>query len=80
MERIVTRSLGMSPSEWLRRERMALSRRLLRKSGSVKFVSSEVGFRNAGDFAVEFKRWHGVTPSAFIAREIRTSHLEGDPQ
>jgi AraC-like DNA-binding protein len=63
--RRVKDSLGIPPGLWLRQERAVDSRRRLRSGCSIKVLAYDYGFTNPGDFSVEFKRWHGVTPSEF---------------
>jgi len=59
-------SLGVSVSEYLRTERMERAAWLLKHTGiSVSAVAKEVGFRTPCNFTVAFKRFKGVSPSAF---------------
>lgn len=64
--RIVTKSLGIPPGIWLRQQRAVAVRYRLREGTPVKQVAMELGFRHAGDFCVEFKRWHGLGPAEFV--------------
>ena len=70
-QRVVTESLGITPKEWLRRERIVAATRLLREAVAVKRVASELGFRHARDFTEEFRLWMGLCPGAW-----RLSHAE----
>ena len=63
--RRVKESLGIPPGLWLRQERAVDSRRRLRAGCSIKEIAYDYGFAHPGDFSVEFKRWHGVTPAEF---------------
>lgn len=64
--RLVIESLGIPPGIWLRQQRAVAVRYRLREGIPVKQVAMELGFRHAGDFCVEFKRWHGLGPVEFV--------------
>lgn len=64
-ERLVNSSLGLTPGIWLRQERAVMSRYRLREGCSIKELAFELGFAHPGEFAAEFKRWHGVNPTKF---------------
>lgn len=65
--RLVKDSLGISPGVWLRWERAVFSGYRIKEGCPVKLLALELGFANPGDFAVEFKRWHGTSPSQFAS-------------
>jgi AraC-like DNA-binding protein len=64
--RLVKDCLGIPPGLWLRWERAVAARHRLRSGCSVKELAAEYGFRHQGDFCVEFKRWHRVSPNHFV--------------
>ena len=72
--RLVKDSLGISPGVWLRGERAVEMRQLLRAGWSIKKLSAHYGFKHQTDFCVEFKRWHEVPPSCFVADIRRRSY------
>ncbi len=60
--------LGVSVSEYLRREKLGRAAWLLQHSGiSITDVAHEVGFRSPCNFSVAFKNHMGLTPSQFRA-------------
>jgi AraC-like DNA-binding protein len=75
--RVVIESLGIPPGRWLRMERAAAAMVRLRTGCPVKELADEFGFRHQGDFAAEFKRWHGVLPSEYQAQVRRDSMRNG---
>lgn len=68
LHRIFTDSLGISPKDWLRRERMVQARQLLLEGMTVKEASLALGFPTPKDFSREFQILHEVTPSDFQRR------------
>lgn len=65
--RTVKDSLGLPPGIWLRQERAVVIRHQLRAGHLVKQLAADYGFKHPGDFSAEFKHWHGVNPSEFVA-------------
>ena len=65
--RMVKDSLGIAPGDWLRKECAVAIRHQLREGHLVKELAAYYGFKHSGDFSAEFKRWHDVNPSDFIA-------------
>ncbi len=68
LHRIFTDSLGMSPKDWMRRERMVEARHLLSEGRAVKEVAMELGFASGKDFSREFQNIYEVTPTEFQRR------------
>lgn len=68
LHRIFTDSLGMSPKDWMRRERMVEARHLLSEGKAVKEVAMELGFASGKDFSREFQNIYEVTPTEFQRR------------
>jgi len=59
-------ALGRSPQEELFRQRVELAKaQLLQTNHTVEHVADDCGFRNAESMAQNFKKWVGMTPSAF---------------
>ena len=69
LHRVFTDSVGLSPKECLRRERMVAARYLLREGGSIKGVAFDLGFAHPKDFTREFRGCYGLAPSAYLERE-----------
>ena len=61
--------VGMPPGRYLHRLRMQRARVLLERTFlSVRDVMRQVGFRDPSHFARDFRRYHGVAPSAVRGR------------
>lgn len=69
LQRLFLDSLGISPKDWMRRERMVLARQLLREGRLVREVGADLGFASARDFSREFQAVCGVSPSEFQRRQ-----------
>ena len=69
--RVFEQGLGISPKDWLRRERMVAARSRLREGSPIKEVSIDLGFTNSGMFSREFQWFHGVKPTDFQRKEHR---------
>ena len=68
LHRIFTESLGMSPKDWMRRERMVEARHLLSEGRAVKEVAMELGFASGKDFSREFQNIYELTPTEYQRR------------
>lgn len=68
LHRLFTDSLGISPKDWLRRERMVQARQLLMEGLPVKKAALQLGFLSTKDFSREFHHFHEVTPTDFQRR------------
>ncbi len=68
LHRLFTDSLGISPKDWLRRERMVQARQLLMEGLPVKEAASLLGFPSTKDFSREFNAFHEVSPTDFQRR------------
>lgn len=76
--------LGMSPAQYLKHLRMQKAQMLLRTTFfSVKEVLKLVGIRSNSHFATDFKKIHGMTPTAFRKafgrREVATAKRKRTP-
>jgi AraC-like DNA-binding protein len=59
-------AVGLSPIDWLRRERIRLAqRKLLNGGSSVKEISDQVGYNDVFFFSRDFKRQTGWSPSEY---------------
>lgn len=64
--RLFKRELGISPVEFIIRERIKLSKRLLKDDTRyIKNISFEVGFEDANYFIRAFKSHEGITPKQY---------------
>jgi len=61
-------SLGISPKDWLRRERMVQARQLLLEGLPIKEAAGELGFPSTKDFSREFATFYEVSPTDFQRR------------
>jgi AraC-like DNA-binding protein len=61
-------SLGISPKDWLRRERMVQARQLLLEGLPIKEAAAELGFPSTKDFSREFNAFYEVSPTDFQRR------------
>ena len=68
LHRLFTESLGISPKDWLRRERMVQARQYLLEGMPVKEAAAILGFPSTKDFSREFLSLHEVTPTDFQRR------------
>jgi AraC-like DNA-binding protein len=65
------KATGMSPMQYLHRQRMNhAQRRLVEGRDSVKEIAEQVGYLDQFHFSRDFKRWTGVAPKFFRAREL----------
>ena len=68
LTRQFNRTLGITPSEYLRRFRFARAIELLRQQTAVGNVSRMVGFSHISHFSREFKAMFGMNPSEYARR------------
>lgn len=68
LHRVFTDCLGISPKDWMRRERMVEARHFLMEGRSVKDVAMELGFAAPKDFGREFSAVYHMTPTEFQRR------------
>jgi len=68
--RLVCDEVGMSVGLWLRMQRAVELRHRIKCGDSIKSLSYEYGFSHQGEFCVEFKRWYGLSPRAFLESSL----------
>lgn len=69
LHRLFIDSLGISPKDWLRRERMVQARQLLLEGLQVQQAAAELGFRSIKDFSREFQAVCELSPTDFQRRQ-----------
>jgi transcriptional regulator GlxA family with amidase domain len=66
-------STGSSPQEWIRQQRIARAKLLIRHTDlSLTQISLECGFCDQAHFCHMFTRSEGINPFAWRCREVRT--------
>lgn len=69
LQKLFKRSIGLSPNEYLIHTRLTRAKQLLRTTANpINQISMDVGFNNIGHFISLFKRYEGITPSAYRQR------------
>ncbi|MDR5866076.1 helix-turn-helix transcriptional regulator [Halomonas koreensis] len=69
LRRRLTALTGLTPGQWLRRQRLALAaRRLVETPAPVTDIALACGFADGPQFSRHFRDWRGVTPRAFRRR------------
>jgi len=69
LQKLFKRCIGLSPNEYLIHTRLTRAKQLLRTTASpISQIAMEVGFNNIGHFISLFKRYEGITPSAYRQR------------
>jgi AraC family transcriptional regulator, transcriptional activator FtrA len=62
-------SVGLSPTDWLQRERMYRARELLEaRDDALQAIAEQCGYRSLETFRAAFRRVVGASPSAYRAR------------
>jgi len=65
LERQFKVEIGVTPRNWLKKERLKSALRMLPRAQSVKEVSYTLGYCQLSQFCREFKIGFGLTPSEF---------------
>jgi AraC family transcriptional regulator len=66
--RVFTKTMGLTPNQFILMKRMSKARELLATTGeSIADISFRCGFENIAYFSYVFKRYSGITPSSFRA-------------
>jgi AraC-like DNA-binding protein len=71
LQRETQQHFGLRPLHWMKRQRLTAAGSLLKKRRSIKTVSDQLGFKRLSHFSREFKLFHGLTPTQFLARSRR---------
>lgn len=65
LRRMFDQTLGISPKQWLKQERMVIARNILKGQRSIKDIAKDLGFISQKDFYREFHEFYQVGPSTF---------------
>ena len=69
LQKLFKRCIGLSPNEYLIHTRLTHAKQLLRTSTTpINQIAMDVGINNIGHFITLFKRYEGITPSAYRRR------------
>ena len=69
LQKLFKRCIGLSPNEYLIHTRLTRAKQLLRTTASpISQIAMDVGISNIGHFISLFKRYEGITPSAYRQR------------
>ncbi len=71
LRRCFRERFGCSTQAWLDEQRMLAAGPLLREKQCVKIVAYELGFKQVSHFSREFKKFHGLTPTAYLETHPR---------
>jgi AraC-like DNA-binding protein len=71
--RLVEDCLGITAKRWLREIRINVAFHLLREEGKIESVARTLGFKHASNFAHEFQKITGVSPSHYVKAEYSRS-------
>jgi len=64
--RVFTKTMGMTPNAFIISKKMSKARELLATTGdTIATISEKCGFDNVAYFSYVFRRYSGITPSAF---------------
>jgi AraC-like DNA-binding protein len=66
LQRQIKAYFGCSPYVWLNAQRLKVAGDLLKKCRSVKSVCFDLEFKQPSHFTRQFKRYYGLSPSAFL--------------
>ncbi len=70
LERFLPSLTGMSPQRWLNQLRLQKAVELITLGHSVKVTAYRLGYKQPSHFTRQFKRFHGIAPTEFLARQI----------
>ena len=76
LRRVFEEGLGLSPKDWMRRERMVAARALLREGSAIKEVAIDLGFTSHKVFGREFQQFYGMSPTDFQRKFISFHPLQ----
>jgi|SRR3954463_1935464 AraC-like DNA-binding protein len=75
LERDFDSELGRTPQDWLNEQRAVAARHLLLEGSDVKKILKELGFKQRSQFSRDFKKYHGISPSGFVAAHVSYAPL-----
>ena len=73
LREVFLRDVGLSPKDWMQRQRMVVARRMLICGLDPLAVAEKLGFSHANSFRREFQTVYGVGPARFV-EERRWKH------
>lgn len=76
LERFFFEATGKTPHLWLTELRQTQALSLMRDGLSVKEAAARLGYKQAGHFSREFKRFHGAIPTIVRQAVPEKSHLD----
>lgn len=78
LQKLFKRCIGLSPNEYLIHTRLTRAKQLLRTTANpISQIALDVGIHNIGHFISMFKRYEGITPSAYRQRWYLADTNEG---
>lgn len=79
--RVFKKVYGMTPLHFIDREKYRKAQRLLKYSGNtIEIISQILGAANVSIFSKQFKKWSGITPSAFRKQNQHERHVSSKNQ
>jgi AraC-like DNA-binding protein len=70
LQRDFQRQFAQAPQDWLNEQRLKTATRMLLTGQPVKVVASELGYKQSNHFSRQFKDYHQLTPTQFVALEM----------
>ena len=70
-QRIFVRDVGLTPKDWMQRQRMVMARRMLICGVDPLEVADKLGFSHANSFRREFQAVYGMGPARFVEERRR---------
>ena len=79
LRRVFRGEIGMTPKEYLDRQRVSMAKRMLREQDlQIQQIACQLGFQYSQSFIAFFRSMEGITPGEYRAREteekMRTDH------
>jgi AraC-like DNA-binding protein len=71
LQRDTHRFFGLRPLHWLKTQRLTAAGNLLKQRRSIKAVWRQLDFKQLSHFSREFKSFHGLTPTQFLAHSVK---------
>jgi AraC-like DNA-binding protein len=67
LERFFRQTFGKSPQDWMNELRQEKAKHLMESGCFVKEAAAQLGYKQPAHFSREFKRYHGIPPTAAMA-------------